>query len=92
MEFIPTIERQHLGGTQTVYLFENRRGASVVCFPGSHGSEAGLFELGELKCENGADPRLDENYPLADSAVVIGWLDDAAVKAELAAIAALPNA
>ena len=92
MIFIPMIDREHHDGRQQVYLFENRRGASVVRFPGSHGSEAGLFELGELKCEPDADPRERRNYPLADPLVVIGWLDAEAVQEHLAAIASLPNA
>ena len=81
-------DRDHAGGAQKVYRFENGRGASVVCHSFSYGGAEGLWELAVLRLLGGEEFSLDYSTPLTSD--VLGWLDDADVEEALLQIAALP--
>jgi hypothetical protein len=66
-----------LGGSQTIFRFENNFGASVVCYRGSYGYPE-LFELAVTKYEPGeSNPdnfTLDMSTPITSD--VLGFLND----------------
>jgi hypothetical protein len=76
--------RPTMGGTQWLFKFANRYGASVIRLTGSYGSDDGLWELAVI----GQDGHLTYDTPITDD--VIGWLDETAVASLLEQIEALP--
>ncbi len=84
----PTVERPHpagMGGYQKVFRFENNRGASVVNFPGSYGTELAVLKFYGTEFYS---YKLDYSTPLTDD--VIGFLDDESLEEALDQIKALP--
>ncbi len=73
------------GGVRKVYIFPNRRGASVIRHSFSYGGDDGLWELGVLNGEGD----LDYSTPITDD--VLGYLTEERVDEILEQIAQLPE-
>ncbi len=86
-EFVPTAKTSHLGGERYAFYFPNGYGASVVRFPGSYGSDAGLWELAVLK---GTPDDWDLCYDTPITEDVLGHLGDFDVGRTLDQIVRLP--
>lgn len=72
-------EREHLGGMQYMFKFENHYGASVIKNMGSYGHEEDLWELAVIKFdEDGDDWDLTYNTSITDD--VEGHLTDEDVR------------
>jgi hypothetical protein len=85
---IPKVNRPHpsgMNGYQKLFRFENNRGASVVNFPGSYGTELAVLRFHGPEIDSRS---LDYSTPLTDD--VLGHLDDESLEAALDQIQALP--
>ncbi len=83
----PAVQHRPLcGGDQYRFHFANGLGASVVRFPGSYGSDQGLWELAVTDHPG----RLIYTTPITDD--VLGYLTEQDVAETLDAICRLPEA
>lgn len=87
--FEPVRTKEHLGGEQKLYRFDNGYGASVIRNQYSHGGSDGLWELGVIAWD-GDKWELTYDTPITGN--VIGHLSDAHVEETLAKIKALDGA
>ena len=83
----PDETRFVFGGTLHRFVFANGYGASVVCFKGTYGFQAGLWELAVI---NTVEDDIDFTTSVADD--VVGWLTVDDVNGYLRKIKALPSA
>lgn len=83
MEKYKALEKNHIGGNQKYYKFENGFGASVLCGPYSYGGDRGLSEIGVL------DNQGHLTYETDITGDVIGYLDSEQVNQVLTAIKGL---
>lgn len=80
-----TTHPRYPSGVWHRFTFDNGRGASVIRFHGSHGGDAGLYELAVLDSAGS----LDYTTPITSD--VIGWLTEGEVTSLLRQIADLPE-
>lgn len=89
-----TFERPHpggMGGVQKLFRFPNEYGASVVRFPGSYGSESGLWELAVIRYKGAAIDEFSLTYDTPITEDVLGHLTEQDVDELLVRIEALSN-